>query len=108
MLLIILIGSNSYSQRVRVILGYFFSKQRSPNSRWAIAIHYKRESLDLVLLREIKVRALCIVSKALKEQYVKTNNAQEIQAFAISTMDWFDSLLDVILLIEQLPNPDSL
>ena len=68
----------------------------------------KREFLDLALLREIKLRALSVVSTALKEQNIKTNNPQDIQDFAISTLDWFGSLLDVILLIEELPNPNSL
>ncbi len=68
----------------------------------------KRKSLDLALLREIKVRALSVVSTALKEQNIKTSAPQDIQDFAICTLDWFGSLLDVIVLIEELPNPDSL
>ena len=68
----------------------------------------KRKSLDLALLREIKVRALSVVSTALKEQNIKTSAPQDIQDFAICTLDWFGSLLDVILLIEELPNPNSL
>ena len=67
-----------------------------------------RESLDLALLREIKLRALSVVFRTLKEQNIKTNNPQDIQDFAICTLDWFGSLLDVILLIEELPNPNSL
>ena len=68
----------------------------------------KRESLDLALLREIKLRALSVVFRTLKEQNIKINNPKDIQDFAICTMDWFGSLLDVIVLIEELPNPDSL
>ncbi len=54
--------------------------------------HSKKESLDLALLREIKLRVLSILSKA----------------FALSNIDCFGSLLDVIFRIEKLPNPDSL
>ncbi len=43
----------------------------------------KRESLDLALLREIKLRALSVVFRTLKEQNIKTNNPQDIQDFAI-------------------------
>ncbi len=47
----------------------------------------KRKSLDLALLREIKVRALSVVSTALKEQNIKTSAPQDIQDFAICTLD---------------------
>ena len=67
-----------------------------------------RKSLDLALLREIKVKALSIVSRILKERNIKTDNPEDIEAFAISNLDCFDSLLDVILRIEKLPNSDFL
>ncbi len=67
-----------------------------------------RNSLDLTLLRKIKNHGLSIVLKSFKEQGIQVNNPQEIQDLAISTIDWFASLLDVIQKIKKLPNPDSL
>ncbi len=67
----------------------------------------KKKALDLALLREIKIKALSVVFKVLTERNIKTDNPEDIEAFAISNLDCFDSLVDVILRIEKLPNADS-
>ena len=68
----------------------------------------RRESLNLALLREIKLQVLSIVFKILKNNNIQINDVQEVEAFAISNINNFSSLLDVIVRIEQLPNSDSL
>ena len=68
----------------------------------------RREYLDLALLREIKLIALSVVLRVLKEKNIKINNVREIENFTICTLDWFLFLLNVIYRIEKLPNPDSL
>ncbi len=68
----------------------------------------KRKSLDLALLREIELRVLSIFFKILKENNIQISNLQEFEVLAVSNINSFSSLLDVISRIEQLPNPDSL
>ena len=68
----------------------------------------RRKFLNLALLREIKMKVLFTVFKVLTEKSIKINNIQEVEAFAICTVDWFISLLDVIYRIERLPNSNSL
>ena len=68
----------------------------------------KRESLDLALIREIKIIALSIVFKVLKEKNIKVNNPEAIEAFTRYAIDSFSPLLDVIYRIEKLPNSESL
>ena len=67
-----------------------------------------RKSLDLAWLRDIKLQVLSIVFKILKNNNIQINDVQEVEAFAISNINNFSSLLDVIVRIEQLPNSDSL
>ena len=68
----------------------------------------KRKSLDLALLREIELRVLSIFFKILKENNIQISNLQEFEVLAVSNINSFSSLLDVIYRIEQLPNADSL
>lgn len=64
--------------------------------------------LDLVLLKEIKNQTLFIVSTGLREQNMQIDSPQQIQDLAISSIDWFGSLLAVIRIVEKLPNSNSL
>ena len=64
--------------------------------------------LDLVLLKEIKNQTLFIVSRDLREENRQIDSLQQIQDLAISSIDWFGSLLDVIRIVDKLPNSDSL
>ncbi|MGK7892138.1 MAG: hypothetical protein AB4372_00395 [Xenococcus sp. (in: cyanobacteria)] len=64
--------------------------------------------LDLVLLKEIKKQTLFVVSKSLREQNTQIDSSQQIQDLAISSIDWFGSLLAVIRIVEKLPNSNSL
>ena len=68
----------------------------------------RRQFLDLALLREIELRVLSIFFKILKENNIQISNLQEFEVLAISNINSFSSLLDVIYRIEQLPNADSL
>ena len=67
-----------------------------------------RKSLDLALLREIELGVLSVFFKILKENNIQISNLQEFEVLAVSNINSFSSLLDVIYRIEQLPNPDSL
>ena len=64
--------------------------------------------LDLVLLKEIKKQTLFVVSKSLREQNTQIDSSQQIQDLAISSIDWFGSLLAVIRIVERLPNSNFL
>ena len=68
----------------------------------------KRKSLDLALLREIKIIALSIVFKVLKEKNIKVNNPEYIEAVTRYSIDSFSPLIAVIYRIERLPSSNSL
>ena len=68
----------------------------------------RREYLDLAWLREIKLIALSVVFKVLKEKNIKVNNPEAIEAFTRYAIASFRPLIAVIYRIEQLPNSDCL
>ncbi len=75
----------------------------------SVVLEYStKESLDLALLREIELKILSVFSKILKEKNIQINNVQEAKGFAMSSISYFTSLLDVISRVENLPNSDSL
>ncbi len=52
--------------------------------------------------------SLFVVSTVLREENMQIDSLQQIQDLAISSIDWFGSLLAVIRIIEKLPNSNFL
>ena len=68
-----------------------------------IARIFNLKEFNLAFFKEIKRRVL---SRTAKES--KWTDIEAIQKLAVYSLDWFGSLLDVIVMIEQLPNPEFL
>ena len=64
---------------------------------------FELEHLNLDALKKIKGHALLVVS-----QNKNRTNFREIQKMASNSLDCFDELIDVIVRLENLEDPDSL
>ena len=67
------------------------------------SLDFELEHINLSCLKETQARALYLTSKK-----VQGKKQEELKDLASSYLDWFDELLDVIVRIENLENPDSL
>ena len=65
--------------------------------------HFALKYLDLAFLKETQERALYMTAKKFEGK-----KQEKIKDLASSYLDWFDELLDVIVRIENLENPDYL
>lgn len=73
-----------------------------------IMMVFELDEVNLAFLRQTKERVLSNARKTLEEHDFEVNESQKILDVALSSLDWFGYLLDLICLIEQLNNPESL